>query len=68
MGSEDALEACRGRACEEGRMPVSGDRANLKERGSRRSDPNQDNRDQQEHEGNDRVHHDAERAMVGIAV
>jgi hypothetical protein len=49
-------------------MPVSGDRANYNYRRRRRCDPNQDNRDQREHDGHNRVHHGAQRAMVGIAV
>ena len=68
MGSEDALEASGRRACKEGRMPVSGDCANFKERWRRSSDPDQYNCDQHDHERHDRVHHHAQRAMIGIAV
>jgi len=49
-------------------MPVPGDRANFNYRRRRRCDPNQDNCNQRDHDGHDRVHHGAQRAMVGIAV
>jgi hypothetical protein len=49
-------------------MPVSGDCANFKERRRRSSDPDQNNHDQHDNEGYNRVHHHAQRAMVGIAV
>jgi len=53
MGSEDALEASRRRANKEGRMPVFCDRPNFNKYWRGSSDPNQDNRDQHDHEGHD---------------
>jgi hypothetical protein len=49
-------------------MPVPGDRANFNYRRSRRCNPYQDDHDQHDYDGHDRVHHRAQRAMVGIAV
>jgi hypothetical protein len=48
-------------------MPVSDDRANFKEYWRGGSKPDQDNHDQHNHDGRDRVHHDAYCAMVGVA-
>jgi hypothetical protein len=49
-------------------MPEPGDCANFNDYRRRSSNPDQDNRDQHDNEGHDRVHHHAQRAMVGIAV
>lgn len=49
-------------------MPVSGDRANFKERRCRSPDPDQNSRHQHDHERHDRVHRNTERATVGIGI
>jgi len=67
MRSEDALEAGRRRACKEGWMPPFSDRTDFSKRRGGSCDPDQDNRHQHDDERHDRVHHDAEYAMVGIA-
>ena len=48
-------------------MPVSSDRANFKKTWRQNFDPDQNNRDQHDHDGHNRVHRDAQRAVVGIA-
>jgi hypothetical protein len=49
-------------------MPVSGDRADFKKTWRQNFDPGQDHCDQQDHDGHNRVHRDAQRAVVGIAI
>jgi hypothetical protein len=49
-------------------MPVSGDRANFKGYWRAGTDPDQDNHDQHDHDGYNRMHRNAQRAMVGIAI
>jgi hypothetical protein len=48
-------------------MPISGDRADLKKTGRQNFDLDQNNRDQHDHDGHNRVHRDAKRAVVCIA-
>ncbi len=50
---------------EEGRMPVSTNRANFKQGQRRGSDPDKQEPDD-EHKGHHGVHYDAERAMIGV--
>jgi len=52
---------------EEGRMPVSTNRAKFTRRQRRCSDPDEEDPCEEHHKRNYRVHHDAELAMVGIA-
>jgi hypothetical protein len=54
------------RAIEEGRMPISTNRANFKRRWRRGCDPDRENANCHDHERHNRVHHNAERAMIGI--
>jgi hypothetical protein len=68
MGPEDALAASGRGANKEGRRPVSGDRADFKKDWRGGSDPDQDYRDQHDHKGHNRVHRDAKRAVVGVAI
>ena len=63
---KDALAASGRGAIEEGGMPVSTNRASFKRRQRRGSDPDHDNANCHDDERHDRVHHDAERAMIGI--
>jgi hypothetical protein len=49
-------------------MPVSGDRANFKKTQRQNFDPDQNTRDQHDHDGHNRVHRNAQRAVVGIAI
>ena len=62
----DSLGANRRGAVEEGRMPVSTSGANFKSHRCCRSDPDNDNASCHDHERHDRVHHDAELAMIGV--
>ena len=64
---KDALAACWRGASKEGGMPVSDNRADFKQLRRWGSDPDQDNRRCNHHEGCHRAHHDAQRATVGIA-
>lgn len=48
-------------------MPVPDNRSNFKQRRADGFDPDQDNRDQHDHDGDNRVHCQAQRALVGIA-
>lgn len=48
-------------------MPVSGDRADFKKTRRQNFDPHQNNRDQHDHDRHNRVHRDAQRAVVCIA-
>jgi hypothetical protein len=48
-------------------MPVSDNRVNFKKRWGEGFNPDQDNRDQHDHDGHNRVHRDAQHAVVGIA-
>jgi len=48
-------------------MPVSDNRVNFRQRRGDGFDPDQDNRDQHDHDGHNRVHRDAQRAVVSIA-
>lgn len=48
-------------------MPVANNRVNFKECRGEGFDPDQDNRDQHDHDGHNRVHRDAQRAVVGVA-
>jgi hypothetical protein len=66
-GNRKGVLAASGRgAIEEGRVPVSTNRANFKRRQRRGSDPDHDNASCHDHERHDRVHHDAELAMIGV--
>ncbi|MGB8029156.1 MAG: hypothetical protein WCF30_05760 [Terracidiphilus sp.] len=47
-------------------MPVSDDRADFKKTWRQNFDPDQDHRDQHDHDGHNRVHRDAELAMIGV--
>ncbi len=67
-GRKDALQASGRWAIKKGGMPVPGGRANFDYRRRRRCEANQDNRDQLDHDGHDRVHDGAQGAVVGIAV
>ena len=49
-------------------MPVSGDRTDFKVTLRQNFDPDQDDHDQHDHDGHNRVHRDAQRAVVGIAI
>ena len=49
-------------------MPVSGDHADFKRTQRRNFNPDEDDCDQHDHDGHNRVHGDAQRAMVGIAI
>jgi len=49
-------------------MPEPGNRLNFKNHRGDGFDPDQDNRDQHDHDGHNRVHRDAQRAVVGIAI
>jgi hypothetical protein len=49
-------------------MPISNNRASLKQHRYGGSDPDQQNRDYHHQKGHNRVHHDAKRAMIGIGV
>jgi hypothetical protein len=48
-------------------MPISDNWVNLKQRRGEGFNPDQDNRDQHDHDGHNRVHCDTQRAVVGIA-
>lgn len=66
-GNRKGALAASGRgAIEEGRMPVSTNRANFKRHQRSGSDPDHDNANCHDDERHDRVHHDAELAMIGI--
>lgn len=49
-------------------MPESGDCAAFKNTRRQNFNPDQDHRDQHDHEGHYRVHRDAQHAVVGIAI
>ena len=48
-------------------MPISDNRVNFTQRRGDGFDPGQDHCDQHDHDGHNRVHRDAQRAVVGIA-
>jgi hypothetical protein len=64
----DALAASGRRSSKEGGMPVPDDRGNFKQHWCGCSESDEDNRDQHNYQGHDRMHYDAKRAMVCIAV
>jgi hypothetical protein len=49
-------------------MPKSDNRVDFRQRRGDGFDPDQDNRDQHDHDGHNRVHRDAKRAVVSIAI
>jgi hypothetical protein len=65
---KDELAADRRRSNKEGGIPASGDDANVKWNRRSNSDPDQDYRDQHDHDRHDRVHRNAQCAMVGIVI
>ena len=63
----DVLAASGRRASKQDGMPVSDDRASLAHRGRCDSDPDQENLSHGDCERHHRVHHDAQRTMIGVA-
>ncbi len=49
-------------------MRVSGDRTDFKKTWRQNFDPDHDHRDQHDYDGHNRVHRDAQRAVIGIAI
>jgi hypothetical protein len=65
---KDALAADRRGPNKERGVPVPSDLTNVKRNWPRRPDPDQDHHDQHDHHGHDRVHRDAQCAVISIVI